>query len=83
MYVLIDAQPYLEDPVNVRLVKEIAQEYHKTARTLIFIGAKLDLPDDLSRMSARFNLPLPDVNEIREILREEAQSGRARKAMVR
>jgi len=73
VYVLIDAQPYFEDPVNVRLVKEIAQEYHKTARTLIFIGAKLDLPADLSRMSARFNLPLPDVAEIREIFKEEAQ----------
>jgi len=73
VYVLIDAQPYFEDPVNVRLVKEIAQEYHETARTLIFIGAKLDLPADLSRMSARFNLPLPDVAEIREIFKEEAQ----------
>ena len=73
VYVLIDAQPYFENPVNVRLVKEIAQEYHKTARTLIFIGARLDLPADLSRMSARFNLPLPDVAEIREIFKEEAQ----------
>ena len=73
VYVLIDAQPYFDDPVNVRLVKEIAQEYQKTARTLIFIGAKLDLPADLSRMSARFNLPLPDVAEIREIFKEEAQ----------
>jgi SpoVK/Ycf46/Vps4 family AAA+-type ATPase len=73
VYTLIDAQPYFENPVNVRLVKEIAQEYYKTARTLVFIGAKLDLPDDLSRMSARFNLPLPDVAEIREIFREEAQ----------
>jgi len=73
VYMLIDAQPYFEDPVNVRLVKEIAQEYHKTARTLIFIGARLDLPADLSRMSARFNLPLPDVAEIRGIFKEEAQ----------
>ena len=73
VYTLIDAQPYFEDPVNVRLVKEIAQEYYKTARTLVFVGAKLDLPTDLARMSARFNLPLPDVAEIREIFKEEAQ----------
>ena len=26
VYTLLDAQPYFEDPVNVRLVKEIAQE---------------------------------------------------------
>lgn len=73
VYTLIDAQPYFEDPVNVRLVKEIAQEYYKTARTLVFVGADLRLPPDLTHMSARFNLPLPDVAEIRDILREEAQ----------
>jgi ATP-dependent 26S proteasome regulatory subunit len=73
VYTMIDAQPYFDNPVNVRLVKEIAQEYHKTARTLVFVGAKLELPTDLARMSARFHLPLPDVAEIREMFRDEAQ----------
>ncbi len=73
VYTMLDAQPYFEDPVNVRLIKEIAQEYWKTARTMVFIGAALELPKDVARMSARFNLPLPDVTEIREIFREEAQ----------
>ena len=27
IYVMLDPQPYFEDPVNVRLIKEIAQEY--------------------------------------------------------
>ena len=39
VYTMLDAQPYFEDPVNVRLIKEIAQEYAKTARTMVFIGA--------------------------------------------
>jgi ATP-dependent 26S proteasome regulatory subunit len=73
VYTMLDAQPYFEDPVNVRLIKEIAQEYFKTARTMVFIGAKLDLPGDLAHMSARFCLPLPDVATIREMFREEAQ----------
>lgn len=73
VYTLLDAQPYFENPVNVRLIKEIAQEYYKTARTMVFIGAKLDLPDELARMSARFCLPLPDVARVREIFKEEAQ----------
>ncbi len=73
VYTMLDAQPYFEDPVNVRLIKEIAQDYSKTARTLVFIGAQLDLPADLARMSARFNLPLPDAAEVREIFKEEAQ----------
>ena len=73
VYTMLDAQPYFEDPVNVRLIKEIAQGYAKTARTMVFIGAQLQLPNDLARMSARFNLPLPDAREIREIFKEEAQ----------
>ena len=73
LYTMLDAQPYFEDPVNVRLIKEIAQEYSKTARTMVFIGAALELPKDVAHMSARFSLPLPDVAEIREIFKEEAQ----------
>ncbi len=73
LYTMLDAQPYFENPVNVRLIKEIAQEYYKTARTMVFVGAQIDLPADLAHMSARFNLPLPDVAEIREMFREEAQ----------
>ena len=74
IYAMLDAQPYFEDPVNVRLVKEIAQDYYKTARTLVFVGQRIELPSDLQRMSARFCLPLPDTQEIRELIREEARS---------
>jgi len=73
IYTLLDAQPYFEDPVNVRLVKEIAQEYYKTARTLVFLGQEIEIPPDLQRMSARFSLPLPTANEIRELIKSEAQ----------
>ena len=38
IYVMLDAQPYFEDPVNVRLIKEIAQEHYRTERTLVFIS---------------------------------------------
>lgn len=73
IYVMLDAQPYLVDPVNVRLIKEIAQEYYKTARTLVFVGNGVKLPPDLSRMSARFTLPLPDADMIRDMVKIEAQ----------
>ena len=73
IYALLDAQPYFEDPVNVRLIKEIAQDYYKTARTLVFISREIEIPSDLQRMSARFALPLPTAQDIRELIREEAQ----------
>ena len=73
IYVLLDAQPYFEDPVNVRLIKEIAQEYYKTARTLVFISQRIEIPPDLQRMSARFALPLPTAQDIRALIKDEAQ----------
>ena len=73
IYVLLDPQPYFDDPVNVRLIKEIAQEYQKTPRTLVFISQQVDIPGDLQRMCARFALPLPTSVEIRDLVRQEAQ----------
>ncbi len=73
IYAMLDAQPYFEDPVNVRLIKEIAQEYYKTARTLVFISQQIEIPTALQRMSARFCLPLPTSDDIRELIKAEAQ----------
>jgi len=73
LYAMLDAQPYFDDPVNLRLIKEIAQEYYKTARTLVFIGQHIEIPAALQRMTARFCLPLPNSQEIRELIKREAQ----------
>ncbi len=73
IYVLLDPQPYFDDPVNVRLIKEIAQEYTKTPRTLVFVSQQVDVPVALQRMCARFALPLPTAQEIRELIKQEAQ----------
>lgn len=77
VYVLLDAHPFLDDPLNQRLVKEIARDYHKVPRTLVFVGPRLDLPPDLRRLSARFDLKLADADAIRRVLREEAALWRA------
>ncbi|CAG0931087.1 MAG: ATP-dependent zinc metalloprotease FtsH [Rhodocyclaceae bacterium] len=73
VYVMLDAHPYLADPVNARLIREIAMEYGKSARTLVFISPRLDLDPELSRMSARFQLSVPDLAAIQKLLREEMQ----------
>jgi SpoVK/Ycf46/Vps4 family AAA+-type ATPase len=71
VYVLLDAHPYLQDPVNLRLVREIALAYNQTPRTLVFVSSRLELPQELSRLSARFQLTLLDVTGVKKILREE------------
>jgi AAA+ superfamily predicted ATPase len=72
VYVLLDTQPFLENPIIQRLIREIALDYYNVNRTLVFVGSSVALPADLQRMSATFRLSLPDVNELREVIREEA-----------
>ncbi len=73
VYVLCDAHPYLEDPGNIRLIREIAQEYARCARTLVFLSPRIELPPDLHHLAVRFEFALPDATRVRAIVREEAQ----------
>ena len=51
LYVLLDFHPYLEQPVNARLLKEIALEYDKIARTVVLVGLEVRLPPDLDKLA--------------------------------
>lgn len=73
IYVLFDFHPYLSEPLHVRLLKEIAQGYHRTARTVIFISHRIELPQEVGPLSARFELKLPDAAAIRAMIGEEAE----------
>ena len=73
IYMLLDVHHYLKEPIVQRLIKSTALEYQKCARTIVVVGHKLELSDDLSRMCARFEFALPDANAIRVLIKEEAQ----------
>lgn len=73
VYVLLDAHPYLQDPIVLRLVREIALSYGKTPRTLIFVSPRLELPPELLRLSARFKLSVLDPAGVRKLIREEVE----------
>ena len=73
LYALLDPFPFLEDPVCQRFVREIAQGHSRCARTLVLVGARIDLPTEIQRMSATFALALPAAADIRKIFREEIE----------
>jgi SpoVK/Ycf46/Vps4 family AAA+-type ATPase len=72
VFVLLDFHPFLDNPVHVRLIKDIAQGYARTPRTLVFVSQQITLPDDLQRLSARFDIAIPNADAIRAMLQEEA-----------
>ena len=63
IYVLLDFHPYLKDPVNVRLLKDIAQGYERVARTVVLMSYEVTLPEELEHLAARLHLALPTTNE--------------------
>ena len=72
-YLLLDFHPFLEDPLLVRLLKEIAQGLAELPRRLVLISHALPTPPELRHLSARFDLRLPDRNRLLTLIREEAQ----------
>ena len=73
LYVLLDAHPFLEDPLNVRLMRQIAAGHGKTQRTVVLVSPKLELAPELARACARFTLRMPDAKAIEALVRQEAQ----------
>jgi len=69
---LLDFHPYLTNPAIVRLTKEIAQDFYKTGNVLVLLSHALDIPAEIKRFCARFELTLPDGNRIRKLIAEEA-----------
>lgn len=74
IYSLLDAHPFLADPLNVRLMRQIAAGYAKTPRTLVLVSPQLELAPELARACARFKLQMPDAKAIEAIVREEAHA---------
>lgn len=72
IYILLDFHPFLADPVNVRLLKDICQDYDRTARTIVLISHEIVLPRELEHLAARFRLAFPDRGERRAIIEKVA-----------
>ncbi|MEP7247717.1 MAG: AAA family ATPase [Gammaproteobacteria bacterium] len=63
IYVLLDFHPYLTDPLNVRMIKDIAQGYDKVPRTLVLMSHELTVPQELAHLTAQLKLGAPSRNE--------------------
>lgn len=73
IYLLLDFHPYLDNPLHVRLLKEIAQGYEDLPRTLVLVSHGLEIPPELRHLGVHFRLRLPDRKRILGLIREEAR----------
>lgn len=68
IFILLDFHPYLNDPMHIRLLKDIALGYSKTQQTIVLISHEIDIPPELKNFSARVEVELPDGDALREIV---------------
>lgn len=74
LYVLCDFHPYLKDePKNVRFLKDIGLNYDTNKNTVVLVSHKLDIPAEISRMSANLTLRLPSDEELMAMVRSQAK----------
>jgi SpoVK/Ycf46/Vps4 family AAA+-type ATPase len=77
IFVLLDYHPYLNDPVHIRLIKEIALKHKQIPRTLVFLSHEIEVPPELKHLTAQFNLKMPDHSDLIKIIQEEAGQWRS------
>ena len=75
LYALCDFHPYLRDePKNVRYLKDIALDFDTLGNAVVLVSHTLDVPPELGRMTAKFNLRLPSDDELVGMVRTQAKA---------
>jgi hypothetical protein len=73
IYVLLDFHPFLENPVFVRTLKDVAMAYHEVARTIVLISHEVKIPQELDHLAAHFSLAHPNDLERETIVMRAAR----------
>lgn len=72
VYILVDFHPFLEDPVAIRHIKDCLAE--NLNHVLVLLSQQIDLPPELEKFATRYELPLPTVDELKAMVRDEAKA---------
>jgi SpoVK/Ycf46/Vps4 family AAA+-type ATPase len=85
IYALLDFHPFLAEPVNTRLLKDIALAGRESGTVVLLISHEVKLPRELEPLSARFEMQMPDAAARRSIVEkiiEEYRHSNGRAAKV-
>jgi ATP-dependent 26S proteasome regulatory subunit len=73
VYILADFHPFLDEPVNVRLLKDIALRQEQLRHTVVLISHELKTPPELERMCVRFGMSVPSRDELMQLVMDETR----------
>jgi hypothetical protein len=70
VFVLKDFHRHMENPVVVRRLRDVGQKFLANRRTLVLTAPAIEMPPELVSLVEFLDLPLPDKDRLREIIRE-------------
>ncbi len=70
VFVLKDFHRHMDSPVIVRRLRDVGQKFSANRRTLVLTAPAIEMPRELASLVEYLDLPLPDVERLREIIRE-------------
>jgi SpoVK/Ycf46/Vps4 family AAA+-type ATPase len=70
VFMLKDFHRHLEDPVVVRRLRDVGQKFSSNRRTVVLTGPSMAMPPELAGVVEYLDLPLPDLERLREIIEE-------------
>jgi len=70
IYVLLDFHPFLEDPVHVRLIKDICIRSQDVNRQIVLLSHNVKIPQELESFCARFDMALPSKKDRASIVKK-------------
>jgi len=76
---LKDLTPHLTQPAPIRAFKEAAQAFEGRRAIIVLTGDTVSLPEELSHDAVPLRLPLPDHDELKQLLHSVVQSLRAQR----
>ena len=74
IYFLKDFAPHLANANIARVLREIVTGIRTPRAAVVITGEPIELPREIESLAVRFELLLPDQNEIREIIRQVVDS---------
>lgn len=77
-FMMLDFHPFMNDPIHIRLIKEIALNFDNINKYLVFISYSAEIPKELNHLCARFSVRLPTRSNIKKLIKEEALRWKAR-----
>ncbi len=79
VFLLKDFHPFLDDPAVVRRLRDLVPTLTEQQKTLLFVGPVCRIPVELQSEAVAMELPLPDLEEMREqlagVFLERSESG--------